>query len=214
MTKYLKEFLPYVALFLLGAFAASTFSPFATISRQTGISAISSDEINPAFPLAVGTAWEYEGRIRQQEGQEQDPPERSYTVKETVTQHDKAKDGTSWLVTLRREEMQDGKPSGAFDVGYLTDGTKFYRIENEDGLNAVRKSLYGDDSDRDIIAEISRTPTYELKPEDKGCFRIQNKSLSSAYEETFCAGIGPVTMHFVHHGSIDEYDLELVSLKR
>jgi len=218
MTKYLKDSLPYFALFLLGAFAASSFSPFAAISRQTGISSINDDKLSSAFPLAVGTTWEYRGWIRQQEGQEQDPERKNYSVKETVTQHDKSQNGNTWLITLNREETRGDAPAAASTVGYLTDGTKFYRIENEDGLNAVRKSLYGDNRqtgqiDRDMVAEISRTPTYDLVGDQKGCFHTQTKSLSSDYEETFCIGIGPTSMTFTHHGTIDEYSLQLVSMK-
>lgn len=211
LSSFLREFFPYLAVFALGGLAVSTFSPVATISRQTGISSIANSDLNPAFPLAVGTAWEYEGWIRRQQGQEQDPPRQSYKVRETVTQHDKARDGDTWLVSLKREETIEDGPTLASTVGYLTDGHTFYRIENEDGLNAVHKSLYGDDSDRDMIVEISRTPTYELSTGKEGCFRIQNKSLSSTYEEVFCAGVGPISIHYVHNGTIDEYSLTLVS---
>lgn len=209
ISSFLREFFPYLAVFVLGGLAVSPLSPFATISRQTQISSITHDSV--AFPIAVGTSWHYEGTLRQQQGQEQNPPVEAYVVNETVIQHDQARNGTAKLISLRHEESRGGKAPVSWTVGYLTDGIKFYRIENEDGLNAVRKSFYGDDSDRDIIAELSRTPTYELPADTKGCFVIKNPSLSSTYEETFCVGIGPIAMTFIHNGSIDEYTLHLTN---
>jgi hypothetical protein len=206
----MKRVFPYLLVFALGAFLTSQFSSF---NQQARISAIADDSAT-SFPLAVGTTWEYEGWTRQQVGQEQDPPQRPYRVKETVTQQDKAHKDDTYLVTIRQEEFLGKDPATVSTIGYLTDGKKYYRIENEEGLDSVRKYLYGDTSDRDIIAEISRTPTYDLSTPQEGCYLIQNNNLSSDYAETFCDGIGPISMRYAHHGTIDEYELNLVKFTK
>jgi len=142
--KYIKEkIIPLLLGIFIGIFIqSSSFSINKIIENKffNPIKIFSIDKVLEYFPLKEGNMWEYEGYIKRQKPNIEDPnpPRQNYKIIEKVIDKEEISDRI--LFTIERKEYIDGILDSSYQYGYFVVSNKVYKV-NESDFKKIRVVL-------------------------------------------------------------------------